>query len=61
MNLGGWDITDESDGVHVKPHSDLRPHGGADCWCHPQCDETIWVHNSLDGRERLERGEAKPS
>jgi len=50
---------------HVVPINDLREHeteDNLDCWCRPGTDaedETIAVHNSLDGRELIERGERR--
>lgn len=50
----------EIDGMnHVKPIDDLRPHEGCGCWCHPLEDAGVIVHNSMDRREYVERGEAK--
>ena len=47
--------TADSDGWHVVPMDDLRPHSSSrDCWCKPRQDEeesTVWIHHSLDGRE----------
>lgn len=53
-----------SDKYHVFPINDLREHqvDGGDCWCHPVEDEDgVIVHNSMDGREKFETGERKPS
>jgi hypothetical protein len=45
-----------SDGSrHVRPRNDLRPHGNSACWCQPCDDDGVWVHNSMDGRELVER------
>lgn len=50
--------------AQVHPIDDLREHitDGHPCWCGAEenMDGTI-VHNSLDGRERYETGERKPS
>ena len=47
---------------HVIPIDDLRPHyESANCWCQPFFDGEVIVHNSMDGRERVERGERKMS
>ena len=52
---------------HVEPINDLRDHdcGRDQCWCKPLIEETaggyIIVHNSMDGREKFETGERKPS
>jgi len=49
--------------VHVVPTDDLRAHEveGVICWCDPEVDEGMVVHNSLDKREKYETGERKPS
>ena len=40
---------------HVVPVNDLRDHAVAeDCWCEPTEDEGVWVHHSLDHREKGE-------
>lgn len=50
---------------HIIPLDDLRDHiDSEDCWCGPQevddeCDEVVFVHNSMDGRERYESGELR--
>ena len=50
-----------ADPIHVVPVNDLREHEerGTTCWCCPQVytedGETVVVHNSLDGRELVER------
>lgn len=49
---------------HVTPVDDLREHetDGAPCWCRPKTTpEGVVVYNSLDGRERFETGERRPS
>ena len=54
-------------GRHVHPIDDLRPHILPDsdddgpCWCQPEDDDGITIHNSMDRRELYERGERKPS
>lgn len=60
QNMEGWTIGSLASGVrHVLPINDLKPHtleGG--CWCQPrEIDPDLWVHNSLDEREKYERGE----
>ncbi len=50
---------------HCYPVDDLREHvlEGGTCWCNPvpDADEpTVWVHNSMDGREKYETGELRP-
>lgn len=47
---------------HVYPIGDLREHDTdhADaCWCHPQEDDGVIIHNSMDNREEYETGELK--
>lgn len=40
---------------HVIPLSDIKPHEHSlTCWCHPRVDVDVIVHNSGDGREKLE-------
>lgn len=47
---------------HVIPLADLREHEPSpDCWCRPTVDDGVVQHNSMDGRERYERGERKPT
>jgi hypothetical protein len=46
-------------GSHVVPISDMREHETSrTCWCHPTLDDDedalVWVHHSLDGREKHE-------
>lgn len=45
--------------VHVLPINDLRDHdeNGAGCWCRPRVEDGVIIHNSMDGRELIERGE----
>lgn len=53
---------------HVVPIADLRQHStdiatqGDDfcphCWCRPELDDEVVVHNSADGREAHEAGRA---
>ena len=48
--------------LHVYPKEDLREHdteNGLSCWCCPQKDEGVIIHNSLDNREKYETGELK--
>lgn len=48
--------------LEVVPRADLREHRfGRKCWCKPFEEDGVIVHNSMDGRERFERGERKPS
>ncbi|MDT8311914.1 MAG: hypothetical protein RQ732_10745 [Methylophaga sp.] len=45
---------------HVVPIDDLREHeSNQDCWCSPSLDDGVFVHNSLDQREKYEAGEIK--
>lgn len=47
---------------HVLPINDLREHDEtSQCWCKPIYDEGIYIHNSMDGREKFETGERKMS
>lgn len=46
--------------IHVLPENDLKPHDETRaCWCQPSVRREgkgmIVVHNSLDGRELVER------
>jgi hypothetical protein len=49
--------------LHVVPVNDLREHieDGIKCWCKPHEETGVIVHNSMDGREKFETGERKPS
>lgn len=51
--------------IHVYPLNDLREHHfDKPCWCNPvEDDEYPWIiiHSSMDGREKFESGERKPS
>ncbi len=45
---------------HVYPVNDLRDHeteNGPACWCKPEVDGDVVIHNALDGRELIETGE----
>jgi hypothetical protein len=48
--------------IHVVPLNDLREHVSLpSCWCKPTLDDEefdVYVHHSLDGRERYEEGKA---
>ena len=47
--------------VNVIPLDDLREHVcSAGCWCKPEVDEGVIIHNSMDRREEYEEGR-KPS
>jgi len=47
--------------IHVIPINDLREHDATkECWCKPAEDEEcagVWIHNSMDGREKFETKE----
>lgn len=46
--------------VHVLPINDLKDHiERSDCWCRPQEDEGVIIHNSMDRREEYEHGRKK--
>jgi len=50
--------------LHVVPVNDLREHStdsDVTCWCNPATEDGVIVHNSMDGREKFETGERKPS
>jgi hypothetical protein len=50
--------------LHVVPIDDLREHStdsDKPCWCHPEEEDGVIVHNSMDGREKFETGERKMS
>lgn len=54
---------DEKVLCHVIPVADFREHEltGA-CWCHPrpsEDDDCVLLHNAMDQRDRLERGEIR--
>jgi hypothetical protein len=52
----GWFVVPNE----VMPRGDLRPHiHGEKCWCRPADDDGVLVHNAIDRREFVERGEAK--
>lgn len=53
-------------GYDVYPLNDLKPHNdGPNCWCKPSVEDCangdLVIHNALDGREKYETGERKPS
>ena len=58
-----WLVWETPAGVrHVLPLLDMRTHcTEPTCWCRPEDDEGVWVHNSADGRELFERRERKLS
>ena len=46
--------------IHIVPNNDIIPHTtfGSNCWCKPKFENTgvgIYIHNSGDRRELLER------
>lgn len=56
--------TGDGRAAQVYPIGDLRDHtiDGCPCWCGAEKDEHgIIVHNSADGREKVEKGERKVS
>lgn len=65
MNVGGWALIKDigTGDLHVTPINDITEHElGMDCWCNPARDEEhteIVVHNALDQREAVERGERR--
>jgi hypothetical protein len=57
-----WEVLATRGASHVCPVDDLRPHlVSPECWCHPTDDEGVWVHNAMDRRELVERGEQRSS
>lgn len=53
-----WLIIETDSFPHVVPYQDLKEHDVDDiCWCRPYEDDGVIVHNSMDKRERYERGE----
>lgn len=53
---------DDSTDLHVKPIDDAIFHDASEeCICGPRGEvvgaRTLWVHNSLDGREKKEKPE----
>lgn len=61
-NFGRWWVGWTGRRPEVVPLDDVREHRlGPGCWCAPRLDGSTRVHNSLDGRERFESGERRPS
>lgn len=53
-----YGASDEHPFAEVMPQNDLREHcPGKECWCHPCIDDGVIVHNSMDQREKYERGD----
>jgi hypothetical protein len=52
----GWGVFEVDDGcTHVAPLSDERRHVmSMGCWCLPELDEGVVIHNSTDLRELRE-------
>jgi hypothetical protein len=51
--MSDWAVSELDEQVHVWPLDDTCSHDLSPmCWCEPQEDEGVWVHNSMDGRER---------
>lgn len=53
-----WQVIDMDQEVHVVPIGDLWEHD-PECLCGPRCEieagsKMLFIHNSLDGRERYE-------
>ena len=43
--------------IHVLPIDDLKPHEEKeDCWCKPNVEDGVAVHNAMDKREEYENG-----
>lgn len=58
----GWRNTQDSARWHIIPMCDDQEHQvSLECWCKPEEDDDLIIHNSADGRELFERGERKPS
>lgn len=61
--MGKWkDVTHDRDTFHVVPIGDLKAHveTGVFCWCEPKVERlrprgVLVTHNSMDGRELVER------
>lgn len=54
-----WKVCRANDdgALHVVPLVDLRDHLlSMQCFCLPQIDDGVVVHNSMDRREEFERG-----
>ena len=50
-----------NDEYHVVPLDDFKIHEiSADCWCNPEDDGGIIIHNAADSREDYETGKRKP-
>jgi hypothetical protein len=48
-------------GNHLIPVDDLRQHKLTNCWCRPEYDDGLVIHNSLDQRELYETGDRQLS
>lgn len=61
MSASAFYAGDDRPACHIIPLNDWREHEASTaCWCHPQQDEEVpdvWVHQPMDQRDRLERGE----
>lgn len=46
--------------IHVYPEGDFREHDTdhpeGECWCRPEHDDGMVIHNAMDGREKFEEG-----
>lgn len=58
-----WSVFEDAASVHIVPNDDLREHElETTCWCRPTDDGGgISIHHSMDGREKIETGERRPS
>lgn len=59
----GWIHLPFGKHVHVLPLNDTKEHevGGDTCWCDPEVDDGVMIHNAADEREDFERGLRKVS
>lgn len=60
----GWDVVPGNMMLrHVMPTDDIKcHHADSSCWCRPYVDivdDTVLIHNSLDGREEYESGKKR--
>ena len=54
---------DDVERWHIVPINDWREHEpSCQCWCRPvpdEVDERVMLHNAMDQRDKLERGEIR--
>lgn len=54
---------DEEALCHIIPLGDFKEHQlSCGCWCHPRAHEEypdVMLHNAMDQRDKLERGEIR--